>query len=151
MYGDTTIQVMGRSNRVKSIRPRNSKRKCIEICLLEAGGSKRGGGKTGNHFRPRLWHIFAVARISAVRLGGRSNLGLWIFLLPGLRGPDRHRVTPYSLAWCVAFKMRCRRRHMFLANVPRQVSLAGAADGSQAWGAKALGLLFCQQALCLSA
>ena len=30
------------------------------------------------------------------------------------------------------------------------VSLAGTARGSQASGAKALGLLFCQQALCLS-
>jgi len=38
-----------------------------------------------------------------------------------------------------------------LPNVPRQVSLAGAAGGSQETGAKALGLLFCQQALCLSA
>ena len=37
-----------------------------------------------------------------------------------------------------------------LPNVPRQVSLAGAAGGSHATGAKALGLLFCQQALCLS-
>ncbi|MCK9589352.1 MAG: hypothetical protein M0Q93_08325, partial [Terrimicrobiaceae bacterium] len=36
------------------------------------------------------------------------------------------------------------------ANVPRQVSLAGGAGGSQMSGAKALGLLFCQQALCLS-
>lgn len=35
-------------------------------------------------------------------------------------------------------------------NIPRQVSLAGGAGGSQASGAKALGLLFCQQALCLS-
>jgi len=35
----------------------------------------------------------------------------------------------------------------FWSNVPRQVSLAGAAGGSQASGAKALGLLFCQQAL----
>jgi len=38
----------------------------------------------------------------------------------------------------------------FSANVPRQVSLAGAAGGSNEMGAKALGLLFCQQALCLS-
>ena len=37
-----------------------------------------------------------------------------------------------------------------LSNVPRQVSLAGWAGGSHATGAKALGLLFCQQALCLS-
>jgi len=36
------------------------------------------------------------------------------------------------------------------ANVPRQVSLAGGAGGSNASGVKALGLLFCQQALCLS-
>ena len=33
---------------------------------------------------------------------------------------------------------------------PRQVSLAGAAGGSQRMGARALGLLLCQQALCLS-
>jgi len=39
---------------------------------------------------------------------------------------------------------------MFLANVPRQVSLAGGAGGSHSTGAKALGLLLCQQALCLS-
>jgi len=38
----------------------------------------------------------------------------------------------------------------FLANVPRQVSLAGGAGGTQTSGVKALGLLFCQQALCLS-
>jgi len=37
---------------------------------------------------------------------------------------------------------------IFLTNVPRQVSLAGEAGGSQKAGAKAL---FCQQALCLSA
>jgi len=40
---------------------------------------------------------------------------------------------------------------MLLANVPRQVSLAGGVGGSKENGAKALGLLFCQQALCLSA
>jgi hypothetical protein len=40
---------------------------------------------------------------------------------------------------------------IFLQNVPRQVSLAGGAGGTNASGAKALGLLFCQQALCLSA
>jgi len=39
---------------------------------------------------------------------------------------------------------------IFSANVPRQVSLAGGAGGSQGTGAKALGLLFSQQALCLS-
>ena len=38
----------------------------------------------------------------------------------------------------------------YSANVPRQVSLAGGAGGLQESGAKALGLLFCQQALCLS-
>ena len=37
-----------------------------------------------------------------------------------------------------------------LSNVPRQVSLAGGVGGSQKLGVKALGLLFCQQALCLS-
>jgi len=36
-------------------------------------------------------------------------------------------------------------------NVPRQVSLAGGAGEPKTLGAKALGLLFCQQALCLSA
>ncbi len=40
-------------------------------------------------------------------------------------------------------------RHIF-CNVPRQVSLAGAAGGSNASGVKALGLLFSQQVLCLS-
>ena len=39
---------------------------------------------------------------------------------------------------------------ILLPNVPRQVSLAGGAVGPQSSGAKALGLLFCQQALCLS-
>ena len=34
-------------------------------------------------------------------------------------------------------------KHFVLANVPRQVSLAGGAGGSKASGAKALGLLFC--------
>ena len=41
-------------------------------------------------------------------------------------------------------------RAILFPNVPRQVSLAGGAGGSQETGAKALGLLFCQQALCLS-
>jgi hypothetical protein len=40
---------------------------------------------------------------------------------------------------------------IFWANLPRQVSLAGGAGESSETGAKALGLLFCQQALCLSA
>jgi len=40
--------------------------------------------------------------------------------------------------------------HIFLANVPRQVSLAGTAGESHATGAKALGLLCSSQALCLS-
>jgi hypothetical protein len=39
---------------------------------------------------------------------------------------------------------------IFFPNVPRQVSLAGAVGGSQASGAKAIGLLLCQQAVCLS-
>ena len=39
---------------------------------------------------------------------------------------------------------------IFSPNVPRQQSLAGGAGGSHGLGAKALGLLFCQQALCLS-
>ena len=101
-------------------------------------------------FLASCWNIFAVARSLAVRRSARSNLGLWIFLVAGLRGPDRHRITPYSLAVGVAFKIDYRRRHIFLANVPRQVSLAGGSSGSNASGAKALGLLFCPQALCLS-
>jgi hypothetical protein len=44
----------------------------------------------------------------------------------------------------------CAQRASFFANVRRQVSLAGGAGGSQKMGAKALGLLLCQQALCLS-
>jgi len=59
-----------------------------------------------------------VAEIVAVRRGGRRNLGLWIYFSGGLRGPDRHRITPYSLALSMAFKMGYRRRHIFLANVP---------------------------------
>jgi len=47
-------------------------------------------------------------------------------------------------------EVSCKEEYFF-ADVPRQVSLAGAAGGSNASGAKALGLLFCQQALCLSA
>ncbi|MFZ4779291.1 MAG: hypothetical protein ACOYM3_28335, partial [Terrimicrobiaceae bacterium] len=45
-----------------------------------------------------------------------------------------------------------RKSNAFISfpNVPRQVSLAGGAGGSQASGAKEQGLLFCQQALCLS-
>jgi len=62
------------------------------------------------------------------------------------------------LLWCACLSLchvvGINRWHsiaiIFLANVPRQVSLAGAAGESQASGAKALGLLFCQQALCLS-
>jgi len=87
----------------------------------------------------------------AVRHGGRSNLGLWIFHLTGLRGPKSHRITPYSVAWCVAFTMGFRRRHIFLANVPRQVSLAGGVGGSHGKVVKALGMLFCQHPLCLNA
>jgi len=41
-------------------------------------------------------------------------------------------------------------RHI-LANVPRQVSLAGGVAGSQKMGVKALGLLRSSQALCLNA
>ena len=40
-----------------------------------------------------------------------------------------------------------KTRIYFLPNVPRQVSLAGGAGESNASVAKALGLLFCQQAL----
>jgi len=73
--------------------------------------------------KARLWNIFAVARSSAVRRGGRSNLGLWIFLLAGLRSPIQHRVTPYSLAWREAFTIGYRWSHIFLANVPSDLSL----------------------------
>jgi len=43
------------------------------------------------------------------------------------------------------------REIICLANVPRQVSMAGGEGESHAMGAKALGLLFCQQALCVNA
>ena len=43
------------------------------------------------------------------------------------------------------------RSFIFLANVRRQVSLAGGVSGSPVTGAKALGLLCSSQALCLSA
>jgi len=48
------------------------------------------------------------------------------------------------------FAIRILIGPLCLPNVPRQQSLAGGAGGSQRLGAKALGLLFCQQALCLS-
>jgi len=47
--------------------------------------------------------------------------------------------------------MSISREGFCFANVPRQVSMAGGTGGSQEMGVKALGLLFCQQALCLSA
>ncbi|MFA6271187.1 MAG: hypothetical protein WC657_08350 [Candidatus Paceibacterota bacterium] len=72
---------------------------------------------------PSLWNIFPVARGSAVQGSRRSNLGLWIFWLPGLRGPNPHWLTPHSLALGVAFKMDYRRRHIFLANVTDDLSL----------------------------
>ena len=40
---------------------------------------------------------------------------------------------------------------ILLANVRRQVSLAGGAAGSQKMGVKAHGMLFCQHPLCLNA
>jgi hypothetical protein len=50
-------------------------------------------------------------------------------MLEALRGPNRHRITPYSVAGIVAFKMVCCWSHIFLANVPGQVSpLAFGAD-----------------------
>jgi len=49
------------------------------------------------------------------------------------------------------FDLGLRGVNIFLPNVPGQVSLAGGAGGSQGLGAKALGLLFSSQALCLSA
>jgi hypothetical protein len=51
----------------------------------------------------------------------------------------------------LAAKIRVTRTgFIFIANVPRQVSLAGGVGGSDTWGVKELGLLFCKQALCLS-
>jgi hypothetical protein len=44
-----------------------------------------------------------------------------------------------------------RCRGIFFANVRRQISLAGGEGGSQKLGVKALGLLCCEQALCLNA
>ena len=59
----------------------------------------------------------AVARSEMVRHDGRSNLGLWIFLLPALRGPNPHRTTTSPLAGIVDSKMDSRLKHIFLANV----------------------------------
>jgi len=58
------------------------------------------------------------------------------------------KARPETTAVDVMVKERC---FIFFPNVPRQVSLAGGAGGSQRMGAKALGLLFASQALCLSA
>ena len=55
------------------------------------------------------------------------------------------------VCFCSCFVVgELRERLISLSNVRRQVSLAGGAGGSQETGAKALGLLLCQQALCLS-
>ena len=55
-----------------------------------------------------------------------------------------------NVATVSIWKAKVDRRDYSLANVPRQVSLAGGAGGSQASGAKALGLLCSSQALCRS-
>jgi len=48
--------------------------------------------------------------------------------------------------WKITVELR-----YFSPIVPRQVSLAGGTGGSQKLGVKELGLLCCQQALCLNA
>lgn len=74
------------------------------------------------------------------------------------QSPNRIRdlvviVIVFSLGVCcdIIVKKSMEYDLYFPPNVRRQVSLAGGAGGSQETGAKALGLLFCQQALCLSA
>ena len=59
-------------------------------------------------------------------------------------------LTEHGHKWQPEERASYEKASRILANVPRQVSLAGAAGGSQRMGAKAHGLLFCQQALCLS-
>jgi len=51
-----------------------------------------------------------------------NSLGHCIYFSAGFRGPNPYRIPPYSLGWCVAFKNGYRRRHIFQANVPGQVS-----------------------------
>jgi len=42
-----------------------------------------------------------------------SSRASGVFLLAGLRGPNPHRITPYSLSGIVAFKMGSRRGYIF--------------------------------------
>ena len=78
-----------------------------------------------------------IGRSVAITLSGKSSV-------------VARRASGDSSAGCAAFDSSDPPRHYFSANVPRQQSLAGGAGGSHGAGAKALGLLFCQQALCLS-
>ena len=56
----------------------------------------------------------------------------------------------HLLRWEVGENVGSGEAYICLPNVPRQVSLAGGARGSQRMGVKALGMLFCQHPLCLS-
>jgi len=91
------------------------------------------------------------------RKSWRSGMALAVNLVSGysccLPSVVRFRIASRNIPWRSASLSRWTIAGgiYFLANVPRQVSLAGGAGGSQGLGAKALGLHFCQQALCLSA
>jgi len=103
----------------------------LRLCL--AGLGNQTVGKTGNHFRPRLWNMFAVAGSSAVRYRDRSNLGLWIFLL--LVSVVRILIASSIASWCSASlsKWTIAGDIFSLANVRRQVSpLAFGADPASA-------------------
>ena len=63
---------------------------------------------------------------------------------------DGREISPQEALDNLLSKQPRLARYVSLHNVPRQQSLAGGVGGSQGLGAKALGLLFCQQALCLS-
>ena len=58
---------------------RRSQSHLAEIMSYRAVRGNHAVGETVNPFTPRLWNIFAVAQIEAVRGNGRSNLGLWGF------------------------------------------------------------------------
>jgi hypothetical protein len=123
----------------------------LHFCSHRAAVASSGDRNAGNHIEPGLWNIVSVACLGAVHIDGRSKSGLWIFCLKCLRGPIRHRATPYFLAVGADFKIVIDRRHILLANVRRQVSLAGGNGESQKTGVKALGMLCCQHPLCLNA